>query len=141
MVKIGNFRGIPAYRINDTEWRSMSTKSAEKIFVVDKDVFYHDVRIASLNSRGQLNDFDENMFITVSNEWRRKSGIFEEKEDKEEIAAAEVKEDDTPESEPVGTGDGIVDEFMSSWRTNIDGEIEKMKKLSEELEKKYCEVN
>lgn len=141
MVKIGNFRGIPAYRINNTEWQSMSTRSAERIFVVDDDVFYHDVRIASLNSRGQLEDFDENMFSIVSNEWRRKSGVLEDKEDKEETAAVEVKEDDTPEPETVETGDGIVDEFMSSWRSNIDDEIEKMKKMSEELEKKYREVS
>lgn len=140
MTKIGNLRGMPVYRINNTEWQSMSTRNAERIFVVNEDVFYHDVRIASLNSRGQLEGFNEDIFITISNTWRRKSGVLEEKEDKEEIAAAEVKEDDTPEDEPVGTADGIADEFMSSWRSNIDGEIEKMKKVSEELEKKYREV-
>ena len=110
MTKIGNFRGMPVYRINNTEWQSMSTRNAERIFVVNEDVFYHDVRIASLNSRGQLEGFNEDIFITISNTWRRKSGVLEEKEDKEEIATAEVKEDDTPEDEPVGTGDGIVDD-------------------------------
>ena len=132
MVKIGNFRGMPVYRLSKVEWESMDTRTPNALFVVDDFVYFYDKIIGTLDLKGKLQNFDEGKFDELV------KNVKNEKKEKPAEVRPQVEEN--PESETVETGDGIVDEFMSSWRSNIDGEIEKMKKVSEELEKKYHEV-
>ena len=42
--------------------QNIDTEFLEEIFVVQDEVFYHDVRIGYLNSSKQLEDFDEEDF-------------------------------------------------------------------------------
>ena len=132
MTKIGNFRGMPVYRLSDLEWRTIDTRVPNELFVVDDFVYFYDKIIGTLDSRGKLQNFDEDRF----------DELVKKVNNKMKEAPAEVRPQGGEKSEPetVETGDGIVDIFMSSWRSNIDGEIERMKKMSEELEKKYHEV-
>jgi hypothetical protein len=132
MTKIGNFRGMPVYRLSSLEWRLKDTRTSNELFVVDDFVYFYDEIIGTLDSRGKLQNFDEDKFDELVKKVKNKM--------KEEPAEVRPQVEEKSEPETVETGDGIVDEFMSSWRSNIDSEIEKMKKMSEELEKKYREV-
>ena len=132
MTKIGNFRGMPVYKLSNLEWRTMDTRNPNEIFVVDDFVYFYDKIIGTLDSRGKLQNFDEDKFDELVKRVKNKK--------EEEPAEVRPQVEEKSEPETVETGDGIVDIFMSSWRSNIDGEIEKMKKMSEELEKKYHEV-
>ena len=132
MTKIGNFRGMPVYRLSSLEWRAMDTRIPNELFVVDDFVYFYDKIIGTLDSRGKLHNFDEDKFDELVKKVKDKK--------KEEPAEVRPQVEEKSEPETVETGDGIVDIFMSSWRSNIDGEIEKMKKMSQELEKTYHEV-
>ena len=132
MTKIGNFRGMPVYKLSSLEWRTIDTYTPNEVFVVDDFVYFHDAIIGTLDSRGKLHNFDEDKFDQIINKFNN--------EKKEDTAERRPYVGEESEYETVETGDGMVDIFMSSWRSNIDGEIEKMKKVSEELEKKYHEI-
>lgn len=126
MRKMGNFKGLTVFMITDSfEWENMKNEGSyeEKIYVYTGNVYYKWNRIASI-SGDTLMDFDEELF----NELRRKSWD----DDKAQILAhvtgsAETRpqEEETPTNETVETtgGTSIVDEFMNSWRDNIDNEI------------------
>ena len=131
MTKIGNFRGRPVYKLSNVEWQSIDTYKPNELFVVADLVYFHDTIIGTLDSRGKLQNFDESVFDKLVKKFDKK---------KEETAEVCPQEEEKSEPETVETGDGMVDIFMSSWRSNIDNEIAKMKKVSEELEKKYHEV-
>lgn len=132
MTKIGNFRGMPVYRLSNVEWESMDTRTSNALFVVDDFVYFYDKIIGTLDLRGKLQDFDEDKFDELVKKVNNKR--------KEEPAETRPQVEKKSDAETVETGGGIVDIFMSSWRSNIDSEIERMKKISEELEKKYSEV-
>ena len=133
MIKIGNFRGMPVYKLSSLEWRLKDTRTSNELFVIDDCVYFYNEIIGILDSRGKLQNFDEDKFDKLVKKVNNKM--------KEEPAEVHPQVEEKSESETVETGDGIVDEFMSSWRSNIDSEIERMKKISEELEKKYSEVD
>ena len=132
MTKIGNFRGMPVYKLSNLEWRTMNTRIPNEVFVVDDFVYFYDKIIGTLDSKGKLHNFDEDKFDELVKKIKNKK--------EEELAEVRPQVEEKSESETVETGDGIVDIFMSSWRSNIDDEIERMKKMSEDLEKKYHEV-
>ena len=132
MTKIGNFRGMPVYKLSNLEWQSVDTYTSNELFVVDNFVYFCDKIIGTLDSRGKLQNFDEGKFDELIKKVNNKR--------EEEPAEMRPQVEEKSEPETVETGDGTVDIFMSSWRSNIDGEIERMKKISEELEKKYREV-
>jgi hypothetical protein len=123
MTKIGNFRGMPVYKLSGLEWRLKDTRTSNELFVVDDFVYFYDEIIGTLDSRGKLQNFDEDKFDKLVKKVNNKM--------KEEPAEVRPQVEEKSELETVETGDGIVDIFMSSWRSNIDDEIEKMKKLSE----------
>ena len=132
MTKIGNFRGMPVYKLSNSEWETTDTRTPNEVFVVDDFVYFYDSIIGTLDSRGKLHNFDEDKFDQIINKFNN--------EKKEDTAERRPYVEEKSEPETVETGDGMVDIFMSSWRSNIDDEIEKMKKMSEELEKKYHEI-
>ena len=101
----------------------------EKIYVVEDSVYYHDTKIARLNSRGDLTDFDEENFKLLRKHWQRKRIDEYIGEIIGEEVSAEVapKVEKKPVSETVETPDRIVDDFMATWCDNIDNEIAMLK--------------
>lgn len=135
MLQMGTFRRIPVFRISCSVWQGIDTRNEEKIYVVEDDsVYYHDTKIARLNSRGELDDFDEENFELLRVHWERKRAreyITGKVEHKEEKVVAET----APQSaeplvsktvEPAAAED-IVNNFMAHWRENIDNEIAVLK--------------
>ena len=136
MRKMGNFKGLPVFMVNDPfEWEDvrMNHSYEEKIYVYRTNVYYKNNRIASI-SGDTLLDFDEDLF----NELRRKSwdddraqmlahvtGSAETRPQKEEGSVKETVET---------AGGTSVDEFMSSWRDNIDNEIAVLKSSVAQME-------
>lgn len=130
MRKMGNFKGLPVFMVTDPfEWQNikMDHSYEEKIYVYRTNVYYKQNLIASING-DILMDFNEDLF----NELRRKSWD----NDRAQILAhvtgsAETRpqEEEIPTSESVETtgGTSSVDEFMSSWKDNIDNEIAVLK--------------
>lgn len=137
MRKMGNFKGLPVFMVNDQfEWATMKNEGLceEKIYVYATKVYYKWNRIASI-SGDTLMDFNEDLF----NELRRKSWD----DDRARMLAhvtgsAETcsQEETTPTNETVETAGGTsaVDEFMNSWRDNIDNEIAVLKNAVSAME-------
>ena len=134
MIQMGTFRRIPVFRISYGAWRDVNTRDEEKIYVVEDSVYYHDTKIARFNSRGELDDFDEENFELLRVHWERKrtreyiTGKVEHKE--EEVVAETAPQSAEPlvskTVEPAAAED-IVNDFMAHWRENIDNEIAVLK--------------
>ena len=134
---MGNFKGLPVFMVTDPfEWQNVKDNHSreEKIYVYRTNVYYKENRIAAINGDTLL-DFDEGLF----NELRRKSWD----DDRAQILAhvtgsAETRpqEEKAPVSETVETtgGTSSVDEFMSSWKNNIDNEIAVLKSSVAQME-------
>lgn len=137
MRKMGNFKGLPVFLVNDPfEWANMRNEGLyeEKIYVYATNVYYKWNRIASI-SGDTLMDFDESLF----NELRRKSWDDDRAQMLAHVtgsAETRPQEEETPTNEAVETtgGTSIVDEFMNSWRDNIDNEIAVLKNAVSAME-------
>ena len=156
MTKIGKFRGYEVYRLSDEEWGDMDTRDLDRIFVVGRDVFFHDARVGTIDSWNQLHDFDERYFAEVEHEaQRRKEAVkkitlspgtltFTAENAKWNtdvmVKAGMVAETEVPRtSKPVqGSVDpaAAVDSFMNGWRNFIDNEIADL--LMKELDYEAC---
>lgn len=132
MAQIGKFRGYPVIRIMRDEWKTIESRFDKKIYVVDDNVFFHDQRIAIINARGELMSFDEGLFMILEKQYAEKPSQVSRTEEKREERAEE------PVSEPAAAN--IVDDFMGSWRKNIDDKIAEMKKKTEEMGVKLNEL-
>ncbi len=145
--KMGNFKGIPVYRVSYVDWRNEETRYIEEIYVVDNEVFYHDKSIAMV-SGNQLVDFDEDLFVELRDKYARRRVDLERHYAKFNEVSAEVRsvEEEKPvtkEVKPVTESSepaAAVDSFMSNWETVIDYEITKMKKDIAEMEHSYNAV-
>ena len=134
---MGNFKGLPVFMVTDPfEWQNVKDNHSreEKIYVYRTNVYYKENLIASI-SGDTLLDFNEDLF----NELRRKSWD----NDRAQILAyvtgsAETRpqEEETPTNETVEAPDRIspVDNFMNSWRDNIDNEIAVLKSSIAQME-------
>ena len=137
MRKMGNFKGLPVFMVTDPfEWANMKNEGLyeEKIYVYATNVYYKWYRIASI-SGDTLMDFDEELF----NELRRKSWDDDRAQMLAHVtgsAETRPQEEETPTSESVETtgGTSSVDEFMSSWKNNIDNEIAVLKSAIAQME-------
>ena len=137
MRKMGNFKGLPVFMVTDPfEWQNikMDHSYEEKIYVYRTNVYYKENLIAAINGDTLL-DFNEDLF----NELRRKS--WDNNRAKMlgyATGTAETcpQEEEIPTSESVETtgGTSSVDEFMSSWKNNIDNEIAVLKLTVAEME-------
>lgn len=137
MRKMGNFKGLPVFMVTDPfEWEMIKStiSKEERIFVYKTNVYYKQNRIAAIDGDTLL-DFDEELF----NELRRKSwGADRAQMLAHATGSAEThpQEKETPTNETVETtgGTSFVDEFMSSWRNNIDNEIAVLKEAVSAME-------
>ena len=116
---MGKFKGIPVDKVSYEQWYNEYTQETEEIYVVDDEVFYLDRRIGYLNSDKQLEDFDEGLF-------NRLRGGSIEMPTREVPADSAPQREEKPDKESVDPGTAI-DDFMNSWKDNIDNEITRMK--------------
>lgn len=129
MIKygMGKFKGIPVYKVSWEQWHdtNIDTEFLEEIFVVQDEVYYHDVRIGYLNSSRQLEDFDEEEFEDLRVRYgKKKVNHYTTSNGKTyaEVPSESVKAD----HETVDPA-AAVDAFMNTWQNNIDDEIVRMK--------------
>ena len=146
MTKIGKFRGYEVYRLSDEEWGDMDTRDLDKIFVVGRDVFFHDARVGTIDTWNQLHDFDERYFAEVEHEaQRRKEAVkkitlspgtltftAENAQWSAKAAETEVPQSAQSSVDPAAA----VDSFMNGWRSFIDNEIADL--LAKELDYEVC---
>ena len=132
MRKMGNFRGLPVYLVNGYQEVSNIDFNEEKMYVISGKLTYHGTELADVYD-GQLFDFDEDKF----NELRRKGWS----EDESKLLAKATGSAETrpqvekkPDKEAVGTPDRIIDEFMATWKENIDNEIAVLKSAIAQME-------
>ena len=135
MIQMGTFRKIPVFRVSYGAWRDVNTRDEEKIYVVEDSVYYHDTKIARINSRGELDDFDEENFELLREHWQRKRTSeyikrkVEQKEEEKVVAETAPQSAEPLVSETVksAAAEDIVNDFMAHWRENIDNEIAVLK--------------
>ena len=133
---IGRFRGIPVYKVEKLDWLSSNNGEAEEIYVVNREVIYHDNLIALLDSYNQLTNFNEALFNKLKNKYSKSSQKEEVRMVRAEAAETRSQEEEEPTYETVETAGGTsaVDNFMSSWRDNIDNEIAMLKSCIAQME-------
>ena len=134
MRKMGNFRGLPVYLVNGYQEVLNIDYNEEKMYVISGKLTYHGTELADVYD-GTLFNFDEDKF----NELRRKG--WSEDEGKllaKATGSAETRpqEEREPVKETVEAPDRIspVDNFMNSWRDNIDNEIAVLKSAVAQME-------
>lgn len=133
---IGRFRGIPVYRVDKLDWFSGNTREVEEIYIVNEEVIYHDTLIAKLDSHNQLTNFNEALFDALKNEYSKSAQKEKVRMVRAEAAETPSQEEEEPTYETVETAGGTsaVDNFMSSWRDNIDNEIAMLKSCIAQME-------
>ena len=137
MRKMGNFKGLPVFMVTDPfEWQNIKDNHSheEKIYVYRTNVYYKENLIAAINGDTLL-DFDEGLF----NELRRKSWDDDRAQMLAHVtnsAETRPQEEEKSVKETVETtgGTSSVDEFMSSWKNNIDNEIAVLKSSIAQME-------
>ena len=135
MRKMGNFKGLPVFMVNDPfEWQMIKETQSreEKIFVYRTNVYYKENLIASI-SGDTLMDFDEDLF----NELRRKSWDNDRAQMLAHVtgsAETRPQEEEKSNNETVEAPDRIVDIFMETWQDNIDNEIAVLKSSVAQME-------
>jgi hypothetical protein len=135
MIKygMGKFKGIPVYKVSWEQWHdtNIDTEFLEEIFVVQDEVFYHDVRIGYLNSSRQLEDFDEEEFEDLRVRYgKKKVNHYTTSNGKTyaEVPTENVKAD----------VEALVDKDCRNWQIFADAE---MAKLKAEIAKMEAELN
>ena len=135
MIKygMGKFKGIPVYKVSWEQWHdtNIDTKFLEEIFVVQDEVYYHDVRIGYLNSSRQLEDFDEDEFEDLRVRYgKKKVNHYTTSNGK---TYAEV-----PTETVKAAVDALVDKDCRNWQIFADAELAK---LRAEIAKMEAELN
>ena len=131
---IGKFRGIPVYKVEKLDWLSNNNEEAEEIYVVNREVIYHNNLIALLDSYNQLTNFNEALFNKLKNKYSKSVQKEEVCIVRRETAERRPQEEEDPVYETVEAPNRIVDNFMSSWRDNIDNEIAMLKSAVAQME-------
>ena len=135
MRKLGRFKGLEVFALSSEEWQSMTTKDDEKFYVVGNNVFYHDVKVAMLNERGELCRLNEDEIIAL----RKRYDALRAEGNKKEVAEMRPMVEDkveTPVSDPAAAID--IDHFLKHGMIDIDGYIENAKQFATDLEVEYA---
>jgi hypothetical protein len=133
MTKLGKFRGLPVYRLTLDDWQTMTTKDDEVFYVVQSKVYYHDVKIANLNDRGELCSLDEDEIISLR---KRYESMRSQAEAQSVVEEQPVSEDPAPVAAEVGEID--IDHFLKHGMIDIDEYIENAKQFAIDLEAEYA---
>lgn len=134
MIKMGTFRRLPVYQVGSLyEWESINSLDKEEMYVFEKRVYYHDQVVGKLGPGNNLYDFDEDKFELLQKEWkmkrdREKYMVAAKQQVEKEMGYAETQpaRAEKPVKESV-EATAAVDNFMATWRDNIDKEIADMK--------------
>ena len=135
MRKLGRFKGLEVFALSSEEWQSMTTRDDEKFYVVGNNVFYHDVKVAMLNERGELCRLNEDEIIAL----RKRYDALRAEGNKKEVAEMRSMVEDkveTPVSDPAAAID--IDHFLKHGMIDIDGYIENAKQFATDLEVEYA---
>ena len=137
MRKMGNFRGLPVYLVNDYQEVINIDYDEEKMYVINGKLTYHGTQLADVYD-GQLFDFDEDKFNELRRKrWSEDEGKLLAKATGSAETRPQVEEKPEYEVPETGCGKSLVDDFMASWRDNIDSEVAKlqlsMKAMEEEV--------
>lgn len=135
MKKLGRFKGLEVFALSSEEWQSMTTRDDEKFYVVGNNVFYHDVKVAMLNERGELCRLNEDEIIAL----RKRYDALRAEGNKKEVAEMRPMVEDkveTPVSDPAAAID--IDHFLKHGMIDIDGYIENAKQFATDLEVEYA---
>ena len=135
MRKLGRFKGLEVFALSSEEWQSMTTRDDEKFYVVGNNVFYHDVKVAMLNERGEFCRLNEDEIIAL----RKRYDALRAEGNKKEIAEMRPMVEDkveTPVSDPAAAID--IDHFLKHGMIDIDGYIENAKQFATDLEVEYA---
>ena len=135
MRKLGRFKGLEVFALSSEEWQSMTTRDDEKFYVVGNNVFYHDVKVAMLNERGELCRLNEDEIIAL----RKRYDALRAEGNKKEVAEMRPMVEDkveTPVSDPAAAID--IDHFLKHGMIDIDGYIENAKQFATDLEAEYA---
>lgn len=140
MRKLGKFRGLPVYALTENEWQTMTTKDEETFYVVNSNVYYHDIKVARLNEYGQLAGLDEDEIISLRKKWE---AIRAEKAAAEarpvatfRSAAEEVKTHSEIAESPVkdaGDAPAAIDQFIRDTSNYFDDFIKNAKMFDTEV--------
>lgn len=138
MVKMGTFKGIPVYVLQYSHEYQAIESGEEQMYVCEGKLFYRGIVIGSVRGN-QLTSFNEAKF----NELRAKGWYQDGAEMLGRVTATaetQPQKEEKPvyeNSEPVAADTSLVDDFMASWRDNIDSEVAKlqmnMKAMEEEI--------
>ena len=131
---IGRFRGIPVYKVEKLDWLSSNNGEAEEIYVVNREVIYHDNLIALLDSYNQLTNFNEALFDKLKNKYSKSAQKEKVRMVRAEAAETRSQEAEEPIYETVEAPNRIVDEFMNGWKEKIDNEIAVLKSAVAQME-------
>ena len=135
MRKLGRFKGLEVFALSSEEWQSMTTRDDEKFYVVGNNVFYHDVKVAMLNERGELCRLNVDEIIAL----RKRYDALRAEGNKKEVAEMRSMVEDkveTPVSDPAAAID--IDHFLKHGMIDIDGYIENAKQFATDLEVEYA---
>lgn len=133
MTKMGTFRRLPVYMVSVNKWEDIDSLDKEEMYVVDTRIYYHDQMVGRLGPSNNLYDFDEDTFEMLQKEWkikrdREKYMVAAKQQVEKEMGYAETQpvRAEKPVKESV-EATAAVDNFMATWRDNIDKEIADMK--------------
>lgn len=134
MVKMGTFRGIPVYVLQYSHEYQAIDSNEEQMYVCEGKLFYHGKVVGTVEGN-QLTAFYEERF----KEARRQDWTVDAAQKMAKVtetAETQPQEEEKPEYEvpETGCGTSLVDEFLSSWKDNIDNEIAKLQLNVREME-------
>ena len=141
MVKMGTFRGIPVYVLQYSHEYQAIDSNEEKMYVCEGKLFYHG-KVVGMVEGNQLTAFYEERF----NEARRKDWTADAAQKMAKVtetAETRPQEEEKPELSDAerAAANNIVDEFLASWRDNIDSEIAKLSLRMREVEEETRAAN
>jgi hypothetical protein len=110
--RVGKLNGMPVYKMSVSEWNLSDTQASECYYWVGDLLFYHDVKIGTVRSNGNV-DLDEAKINELKQVWTLP---------KEEVKPAEFRPVEEPKpdndpAEPASPHDELVTAMLgrASW--------------------------
>ena len=111
--RVGKLNGMPVYKMSVSEWNLSDTQANECFYWVGELLFYHDVKIGTVWSNGNV-DLDNVKVEEIKQKW-----ALPKVEPKEEVKPAEFRpvEEPKPDNEPASPHEELVTAMLgrASW--------------------------
>ena len=125
MRKMGNFKGYPVYLVDKEFWDKADTVHNNALYVVEGQVFFHDIYLGKVDRYKNLVEFNEDRFNALCKKnWNEDSARA--MACVTDFAETRPQEEEKPVNE-YSDSTAAVDEFMATWNVYIDNELVKMK--------------